>query len=155
MYKGIVTVTAVTLCNCICVLFLIKANCHEIKSSQDLHKALAEIGNWEALCANLGVEEAVLDGLRYAQLQHDGKKRRCLQSFYQQGTICWETVINVLTENPFYNRRLANWIAKEYGVEQPDEERPEKRKLFLPCLSVCLSAGLSVCLYFSIYLHIY
>ena len=134
-----------------------KANCHEIKSSQDLHKALAEIGNWEALCGNLRVEEAVLDGLRYAQLQHEEKKRRCLQSFYQQlGTTCWETVINVLTGYPFYNGKLAKWIAEEYGVEQPNEERPEKRKLFLPCLSVCLSAGLSIylpiCLYSSIYL---
>ena len=127
-----------------------KANCHEIKDSKDLHKALAEIGNWEALCANLRVEKAVLDGLRYSLLQHEEKKQRCLQAFYQQGTICWETVINVLTEYPFYNRRLANWIAKEYGAEQPDEERPEKRKLFLPCLSVCLS----VCwpIYLSIYL---
>ena len=153
MYKGTVTVITGTLCKRIYIYIYIcsvsKANCHEIKSSQDLHKALAEIGNWEALCGNLRVEEAVLDGLRYAQLQHEEKKRRCLQSFYQQGTTCWETVINVLTGYPFYNGKLAKWIAEEYGVEQPNEERPEKRKLFLPCLSVCLS----VCLlaYLSIY----
>ena len=92
---------------------------------------------------------AILDSLRYEQLQGEQKKQRCLQAFYQQGTVCWETVISVLTEYPFYNRKLAEWIAKEHDVEwmfdkPPGEEHHKKCKLFLPCLSVCQSAGLSI-----------
>ena len=123
------------------------------------HKALAEIGNWEALCANLGVEEAVLDGLRYAQLYSMTERNSVACSHFTNKELLAgrRLYINVLTEYPFYKRRLANWIAKEYSVEQPDEERPEKCKLFLPCLY--LSAGLSIylpiCLYVSIYLPIY
>lgn len=131
-----------------CIYSVSEASCQEIKHSQDLHKALAKIGNWEALCANLEVEEAILDRLRYEQLQGEQKKQRCLQAFYQQGTVCWETVIKVLIEDPFYNGKLAEWIAKKHNVEwtfdkPPGEKHHKKCKLFLPCLSVCLSVRLS------------
>ena len=91
--------------------------CHQIQSNQDLYKSLAEIGWWEALCENLGVEAAILNNLRYAQMKDEKKKRECLQAFYNQGDVCWESVVKVVKDDPFYNRVLAKRIAERYGVD--------------------------------------
>jgi len=97
------------------------------------------------------VEEPTLEGLKYAGLQDEQKKQRCLQAFHKQGTVCWETVISVLTEYPFYNGKLAKRIANEYNVEwtfdEPPGEKHHKKCKFptlYVCLSLCLSAGLSI-----------
>ena len=91
--------------------------CHQIQNKPDLYKSLAEIGWWEALCENLGVEAAILNNLRYAQMQDDEKKRQCLQAFYKKGDVCWESVVKVVMDHPFYDRDLAKRIAKKYGVD--------------------------------------
>jgi len=93
--------------------------CHQIQSKQDLYKSLAEIGRWEALCENLGVKAAILNNLRFAQMEDEEKKRRCLQAFYKQGDVCWESVVEVVMDHPFYDRDLAKRIAKKYGVDLP------------------------------------
>lgn len=97
------------------------------------------------------MKAAILDRLRYEQLQGEQKKQRCLQAFHNKGTVCWETVISVLTEYPFYNGKLAKRIANEYNVEwtfdePPGEEHHKKCKFptLYVCLSLCLSAGLSI-----------
>ena len=100
-------------------IFCSTAHCHRIQSKQDLYKSLAEIGWWEALCENLGVEAAILNNLRYAQMESEEKKRRCLQAFYKQGVVCWESVVKVVMDDPFYDRSLAQRIAEKYGVDQP------------------------------------
>ena len=85
---------------------------------------MAEIGWWEALCENLGVEKAILSSLRFAGLEAVEKKRRCLQAFIDQGDACWETVVGVVAEHPFHNRKLANRIAEDYGVDWSSEGPP-------------------------------
>jgi len=82
-----------------------------------LYKSLAEISWWEALCENLGVEAAILNNLRFAQMEDEKKKRECLQAFYNQGDVCWESVVKVVMDDPFYNRVLAKRIAERYGVD--------------------------------------
>jgi len=91
--------------------------CHRIQSKQDLYKSLAEIGWWEALCENLGVEAAILNSLRFAPIKDEEKKRQCLQAFYKQEDVCWESVVKVVMDHPFYDRALAKRIAKKYGVD--------------------------------------
>ena len=105
------------------------------------------------------MEKPILEDLKYAELQGEQKKQRCLQAFHKQGTVCWETVISVLTEYPFYNGKLAKRIANKYNVEwtfdePPGEEHHKKCKFSYP---VCLSVSLSVCwpVYLPICLSIY
>ena len=78
---------------------------------------MAEIGNWEALCENLGVQKAVLSDLR-SMINTDNtiKKRRCLEAFINTDKACWETVVEVINDDPFYNARLANKIANMHVV---------------------------------------
>ena len=73
---------------------------------------MAEIGDWETLCENLGVEKAVINRLRN-MIDTDStiKKRRCLEAYLDTGRACWEQVVKVLADYPFYNARLANNIA--------------------------------------------
>ena len=96
--------------------FVIDNNCHPIARKQDLFKELADIGNWEALCTNLEVPEATLDGLVHAHLENTAKKQRCLAAYFDQGNACWEKVIEVVASYPFYKKKLAKQIAKRYGV---------------------------------------
>ena len=109
-----------------CLISTVTGNCHAIQSNQELNKALAEIGWWEALCENLGVEKAVLNNLRFAGLESVEKKRRCLQAFLDQGDPCWEAVVGVVAVHPFHNRRLAKRISEDYGVDWPFEAPPVK-----------------------------
>ena len=52
-------------------------------------------------------------------MENEEKKRRCLQAFYKQGDVCWESVVKVVMDNPFYDRKLAKTIAEKYGVDIP------------------------------------
>ena len=86
--------------------------CHSVSNKQELEKAVAEIGNWETLCENLGVEKAVVNRLRN-MIDTDStiKKSRCLEAYLDTGRACWEQVVKVVADYPFYNARLANNIA--------------------------------------------
>ena len=92
--------------------------CHSISNKQELGKAVAEIGDWEALCENLGVEKAVINRLRN-MIDTDStiKKRRCLEAYLDTGRACWEQVVKVLADYPFYNARLANNIAHMQHID--------------------------------------
>ena len=100
------------------ILFLLATvDCHKISKKRELEKAVAEIGDWEVLCENLGVPSPVLQGLRYDNIQNSMKKTRCLEAYLNTGTACWETVVEVVADVPFYNKRVAKEIADKYGVD--------------------------------------
>ena len=93
-------------------------SCHSISSKQELEKAVAEIGNWEAMCEHLGVHKAVLNGLRnIIDTDSTIKKSRCLDAYLNMGDACWEHVVKVVADYPFYNFRLAKEIAATHGID--------------------------------------
>jgi len=91
--------------------------CHSISKTQELEMAVAEIGDWESLCENLGVPNPVMMRLRFSNKQDGRKKRECLQAYIDLGEACWEEVVKVVANDPFYNKRLAYEIASKYKDE--------------------------------------
>ena len=84
---------------------------------------MAEIGDWEALCENLGVHKAVLSNLRdMINTENTIKKRRCLQAYINTGKAYWEQVVEVIADDPFYNARLAEEIANMHVVGSCKDE---------------------------------
>lgn len=90
--------------------------CHRILKRLDLERVLAEIGDWELLCENLGVPAPVLIQLRFDIVEVIVKKRRCLEAYLYTGRACWEHVVKVVANHPFYKQRLAKMIADEHDV---------------------------------------
>ena len=86
--------------------------CTSISKPQELEKAVAEIGDWEALCEYLGVDRATLSDLRHTE--NTKKKRRCLQAYIDTDKACWEQVVKIVADYPFNNARIANKIAHDY-----------------------------------------
>ena len=84
---------------------------------QELDKAVAEIGDWEPLCENLGAPVPVVKQLQSDSISSGLKKRKCLEAYIGLGTACWETVVQVVADHPFYNRKLAKKIADDYGID--------------------------------------
>ena len=39
------------------------------------------------------------------------KKHKCLEAYIDTGKACWETVVKIITEYPFYRKKLAEEIA--------------------------------------------
>ena len=84
---------------------------------------MAEIGDWEALCENLGVHKAVLSNLRdMINTDNTLKKRRCLEAYIKTGKACWEKVVKVVADHPFYNARLAKRISNMHVVGSYKDE---------------------------------
>ena len=81
--------------------------CTSISKLPDLEKAVAEIGDWESLCENLGVTHSVMAELQFKAIENAGKKHRCLEAYLYSGKACWESVVSVVADHPFYNKRLA------------------------------------------------
>ena len=77
---------------------------------------LADIGNWQSLCAHLEVPEAVLSNLVNKDLENNDRREKCLAAYFDQGEACWEKVIKVVAGYPFYKKKLAIQIAEKYGV---------------------------------------
>ena len=100
--------------------------CHLISNKQELGKAVAEIGDWETLCENLGVEKAVINALHYV-IDPDNKikKCRCLEAYLNTGRACWEQVVKVVADYPFYNARLARNIAHMQHIDYSTIVRDE------------------------------
>ena len=93
-------------------------HCHSISNKQQLGKAVAEIGDWETLCDNLGVEKAVINRLRnLIDTDSTIKKSRCLEAYLDTGGACWEQVVKVVADYPFYNARLAKKIAHMQRID--------------------------------------
>ena len=67
---------------------------------------------------HLGVHKAVLIALRN-NIEHwqDNKKSRCLEAYLNMGNACWEQVVKVVANYPFYNLRLAKEIADTHGID--------------------------------------
>ena len=78
---------------------------------------MAEIGDWETLCENLGVPNAVINELRSSSMENGIKKSRCLEAYLNTGEACWEEVVEVVADHPFYNKKLAWKIATGHGVD--------------------------------------
>ena len=89
--------------------------CHTISDNQELGRAVAEIEDWEGLCENLGVSKAVLN--MFSDKIYTEKKRKCLEAYLNTGKACWEKVVKVVADHPFYNVRLANKIADMHGID--------------------------------------
>ena len=84
---------------------------------------MAEIGDWETLCENLGVHKAVLSDLHdIINTDNTIKKRRCLKAYINTGKAYWEKVVKVVDDHPFYNARLAEKIANMHVVGSCKDE---------------------------------
>ena len=97
--------------------------CTSILRRQELDRAVAEIGDWEALCEYLGVHEAILNNLRdLINTDNTVKKHRCLEAYINTGRACWEHVVEVVADYPFYNARLTKEIANMHIVHSSKNE---------------------------------
>ena len=90
--------------------------CHIIVKQQDLERVLAEIGDWEVLGENLGVPVPLLNQLRIDSIPTEVKKSRCLKAYLNTRIACWEEVVKVVADYPFYNWKLAKMIAGKENV---------------------------------------
>ena len=86
---------------------------------------MAEIGDWETLCENLGVPKAVTNELRSSSMENGKKKSRCLEAYLNTGEACWEQVVKVVAEFPFLNKRLARQIANKQNVDYSSAVKDE------------------------------
>ena len=102
----------------ICFALLAVQRCHriDISKKQELEMAVAEIGDWDNLCENLGAPKAVINGIRFSDKQTGRKKNECLEAYLDTDNACWEQVVKVVAEFPFLNKRLARQIANKQNV---------------------------------------
>ena len=98
-------------------ILLAAVSCHVISKSQELERAVEEVGNWESLCGHLEVPRAVLSDLRFANMEGIMKKKRCLEAYFDTGKACWETVVQVVASHPIRNPRVAMEIAAAHGLD--------------------------------------
>lgn len=100
-----------------CIFIPAPEGCTSISKLQELGKAMAEIGDWEALCGNLGVDRAILGDLRHMiNTDNTEKKRRCLEAYINTDKACWEKVAKVVADHPFSNARIAKQIKAHYDL---------------------------------------
>ena len=119
MYTIMQIIYELSLLFVICFVPLAAGGCHhiDISKKRELEKAVAEIGDWETLCENLGVPKAVISGLRFSDKQIGRKKNECLEAYLDTDNACWEQVVKVVAEFPFHNKRLARQIANKQNVD--------------------------------------
>lgn len=83
---------------------------------------MENIGNWEDLCKKLEVPDSVTNELRYSNEQNEIRKRRCLEIYFKSEKACWEHVIRIICDYPFYEKTLARKLANKYiGNTNKDE----------------------------------
>lgn len=75
---------------------------------------LSEVGNWEILCLNLGLEPAVISELIHSPIPESNKKVRCLMSYFNSGHASWEEVVETVSGPAIFNKKLASKIANKY-----------------------------------------
>ena len=92
-------------------------SCTSITKIHELRKAVAEIGDWKTLCENLEVPSAVISELHFSNSEIGRKKAACLEIYFNSVKACWEQVVKVVADHPFYNKRLARQIAFMHGVK--------------------------------------
>ena len=67
------------------------------------------------MCEHLGVHKAVLSGLRnIIDTDSTLKRSRCLKAYLNMGSVCWEKVVKVVADYPFYNLKT---IAVTCGID--------------------------------------
>ena len=106
----------------VCFVLLAAGGCLSISKKRELEKAVAEIGDWEPLCENLGTPKAVINELRSSSMQDGKKKSRCLEAYVDTDEACWEQVVKVVADYPFHNKRLARQIADNHGIHYSSRE---------------------------------
>lgn len=106
----------------VCFVLLAAGGCQSISKKRELEKAVAEIGDWEPLCENLGTPKAVINELRSSSMQDGKKKSRCLEAYVDTDEACWEQVVKVVADYPFHNKRLARQIADNHGIHYSSRE---------------------------------
>ena len=99
------------------IFILAAVGCTSISKKQELDKAVAEIGDWEALCEHLGTPQTKLKELRFSEMDIRTKKSRCLEAYLDTGRACWEHVVKVVAEYPIENKRLAKEIADTHDID--------------------------------------
>ncbi len=87
---------------------------HAITDTQELYIILEDIGNWEALCVNLGVREGFINELRYSKLEVSVLKLRCIETYVKAGTATWEDVIWAIKLYPIQSTKTAKKIEEKY-----------------------------------------
>ena len=99
--------------------------CTSISKKQELDKAVAEVGDWEAICEHIGTPQTKLMELRFSEMDVRTKKSRCLEAYLDTGRACWEHVVKVVAEYPIENKRLAKEIADTHGIVYSDIVKEE------------------------------
>lgn len=103
---------------CLYFIPLVAVDCHGIQDKQKLAKAVEDIGDWETLCENLGVPKRVLSGLNnMIDTYYEKKKQLCLKAYLDTDRACWEQVVKVVADYPFYKIRLSKEIARKHGID--------------------------------------
>ncbi len=87
---------------------------HPVTSVKELNLMLEDIGNWEALCLNLGVQLSQINELRYSRLEVSVMKIRGIEAYVNNGEATWEDVVLAVTLYPIMNTKVANKIARKY-----------------------------------------
>lgn len=88
----------------------------DIQKLNDLIQAVQEIGDWQGLCTNLGVNEGKIDSLIHSTATVDTKKAGCLRAYFNGGEAKWSNVIKAVAMHPINNIRVAKQIAEDHGL---------------------------------------
>ena len=99
------------------VFYPAAGSCTSISKKQELDKAVAEVGDWEALCLYLDIPQRKIKELYFSNTDVRTKKSICLEVYLNMGNACWEHVVKVVAEYPFYNLRLAKEIAATHSID--------------------------------------
>ncbi len=92
-----------------------------IKKKIDLFTATKNIGNWKGLCQHLGVSAAVMNELRFREIQNIIKKEDCLTDYFNNHDPDWFTVVRVIASYPISNLHVACQIAEDHIGMHEDE----------------------------------
>ena len=87
---------------------------HPVTSVKALFSMLEDIGNWEALCVNLGIRSGLIDELRHSRLEVSVMKLRCIEAYFNTGEATWEDVVLAVTLYPIMNTMVANRITQKH-----------------------------------------
>ena len=89
----------------------------EVQNLNDLIQAVKDIGDWQALCTNLGVDDGVLETLVHSTTTVYTKKADCLRAYFNNGEANWGDVVKAVAMHPISNKRVAKQMAKTYGLD--------------------------------------
>ena len=97
----------------VCYESFAQQNLTTINNYYELRKSLEQIGDWQALCLNLRVDEAVMNHL-IAKNDWDHSKDECLKAYFNSDRGSWEEVVIAVANPPLRNIKLAKMISSKY-----------------------------------------